>query len=182
MIWWMLAIWSLVSLLFLNSACACGSSQSPYSWNLAWRILNINLLACEMSVIVWQFEHFLALPIFGLGMKTDLFQSCDHCWVFQICWPFKCSILTTSTFRIWNSSARMSSPPLALFIVKLPKAHLASHSRMSNYRWMITPWWLSESLRPFLYSSSVYFCHLFLISSDSVRSLTFLSFIVPIFA
>ena len=19
-------------------------------------------------------------------MKTDLFQSCDHCWVFQICW------------------------------------------------------------------------------------------------
>ena len=37
------------------------------------------LLTCEMSVIVWQFEHSLALPFFGIGMKTDLFQSCDHC-------------------------------------------------------------------------------------------------------
>ena len=30
---------------------------------------------CEMSKIVWQFEHSLALPFFGVGMKTDLFQS-----------------------------------------------------------------------------------------------------------
>ena len=28
-----------------------------------------------MSAIVWQFEHSLALPSFGLGMKTDLFQA-----------------------------------------------------------------------------------------------------------
>ena len=34
----------------------------------------------------------------------------------------------------------------------------------------------------FLYSSSVYSCHLFLISSVSVRSIPFLSFIMPIFA
>ena len=27
-----------------------------------------------MSAIVWQFEHSLALPFFGIGMKTDLFQ------------------------------------------------------------------------------------------------------------
>jgi len=33
----------------------------------------------------------------------------------------------------------------------------------------------------FLYSSSVYSCHLFLISSASVRSILFLSFIMPIF-
>jgi len=36
-------------------------------------------------------------------------------------------------------------------------------------------------MKIFLYSSSVYSCHL-LISSDSVRSIQFLSFIVPIFA
>ena len=36
-------------------------------------------------------------------------------------------------------------------------------------------------IRPFLYSS-VHSCHLFLISSASVRSLPFLFFIVPIFA
>ena len=37
------------------------------------------LLACEMSAIVWQFEHPLALPFFGIGMKTNLFQCCGHC-------------------------------------------------------------------------------------------------------
>ena len=30
-----------------------GSSQFTYCWSLAWRILNITLLACKMSVIVW---------------------------------------------------------------------------------------------------------------------------------
>ena len=45
----------------------------------------------------------------------------------------------------------------------LPKAHLTSHSRMFGSRWVITPSWLSESWRSFLYSFSVYSCHLFLI-------------------
>jgi len=27
-----------------------------------------------MSAIVWKFEHSLALPFFGIGMKTDLFS------------------------------------------------------------------------------------------------------------
>ena len=63
-----------------------------------------------------------------------------------------------------------------------PKGHLTSHYRMSGSRWMTTSSWLSGSLRPFLYSSSMYSCLLFLISSASVRSLPFLSFIVPISA
>ena len=115
-------------------------------------------------------------------MKTDLFQSCDNCWVFQICWHLECSTFTASSFRIWNSSTGIPSPLLALFIVMLPKAHLASHSRMSGSRWVITPSWLSWSWRSFLYSPSVYSCLLFLISSASVRSLPFLSFTEPIFA
>ena len=49
-------------------------------------------------------------------------------------------------------------------------------------RWAITSLWLSGSWRSFLYSSSLYSCHLFLISSASVRSIPFLSFIEPIFA
>ena len=36
-------------------------------------------------------------------MKTDIFQSCGHCWVFQICWHIECSIYRASSFRIWNS-------------------------------------------------------------------------------
>ena len=63
----------------------------------------------------------------------------------------------------------------------LPKAHLP-YSRMSGSGWVITPSWLFASWRSFLYSFSVYSCYLFLISSASVRSIPFLSFIVPIFA
>ena len=48
--------------------------------------------------------------------------------------------------------------------------------------WVITPSWLSGSWSSFLYSTSVYSCHLFLISSASVRSTPFLPFIEPIFA
>ena len=64
----------------------------------------------------------------------------------------------------------------------LPKAHLTSHFRMSGSRWVITPSWLSGSWRSFWYSSSVYSCHLFLISSAPVRSIPFLFFIETIFA
>ena len=128
----------------------------------------------------------LLLPFFGVGMKTDLCQSCGHCWVFQICWHTQCSTFTTSSFRIGNSSTGIPPLPLALFIVMLPKAHLTSRSRMSGSRWVITPSWLSESWRSFLYSY-VYSCHIFLpdillISSASVRSIPFLSFIEPMFA
>ena len=114
-------------------------------------------------------------------MKFYLFQSCGHCWVFQICWHVECSTFTASSFRIWNTSAGIPSPSQALFITMLPKAHLTSHSRMSGSRWMITLLLLSGSWRSFLYSSFVYSCHLFLVSSASVRSIPFLSFIVPIF-
>ena len=124
-------------------------------------------------------------------MKTDLFQSRGHCWVFQICWDIEWSTFTASSFfffflassfRIWNSSIGIPSPPLPLFVVMLPKAHLTSHSNMSGSRWVITPSWLSRLWRSFLYSSFVYCYHLFLISSASVRSIPFLSFIVPICA
>ena len=65
-----------------------------------------------------------------MGMKTDLFQSFGHCRVFQICWHIECSTFTASSFKIWNSWTGIPSPPLALFVVMLSKAHLTSHSRM----------------------------------------------------
>ena len=146
MIQQVLAIWSLVPLLFLKPGWTSGSTWFTYCWSLAWRILNITLLACVMSVIVWLFEHSLGLPFLGIGMKTDLFQSCVHYWVFQICWHIECSTFIASSFRIWNSSTGIPSPPLALFIVMLPKDHLTTHSSMSGSRWVITPsgvsgWW-----------------------------------------
>ena len=41
--------------------------------------LSITLLACEMSAIVQWFEHSLAFPFFGIGVKTDIFHSCGPC-------------------------------------------------------------------------------------------------------
>ena len=49
---WILPVWSLVPLPFLNPICTYGSSQFTNYWNLAWRILSITLLACEMSTAV----------------------------------------------------------------------------------------------------------------------------------
>ena len=114
-------------------------------------------------------------------MKTDLFQSCGHCWFFQVCWHIECRTFTASTFRMWNSSAGIPSPPLALFVVILLKVYLTLHFMMSDSRWVVTTSWLSGSLRHFQYSSSVYSFHLFLITSASVRFIPFLSTeIVPI--
>ena len=61
----------------------------------------------------------------------------------------------------------------------LPKAHLTSHSRMSGSRWVITPLWLSGSLRSFLYSSSLCSCHRFLISSAFVSPYCFCPLLCP---
>ena len=93
-------------------------------------------------VVVWTY--------FGIAFLWDwnenwLFQSCGHCWVFQICWHIECSTFTASSFRIWNSSTGIPSPPLALFIVMLSKAHFTSHSKMPGSRWVITSSWLSGS-------------------------------------
>ena len=147
----------------------------------ARRILSITLLSWEMSTTVRWFEHSLYCPSWELTLKIDLFQSCGHRWVFQIFWHTECSTLTASSFRILNSSAVIPSPPWALLIAMLPKAHLTSHSRMSGSGWMLTPSWLPGSLRSLLYKSSVYSFYFFLISSASIRSLRFRSFIVPMF-
>ena len=53
MIQQMLAIWSLVQLPFLIPVWTSGSSWFTYYWSLAWRILIITLLACEMQRRQW---------------------------------------------------------------------------------------------------------------------------------
>ena len=48
-------------------------------------------------------------------------------------------------FKDFKYSAGILPPPLALFVVMLPKAHLTLHFRRSGSRWVITPLWLSGS-------------------------------------
>ena len=66
------------------------SSWFMYCWSLAWRILSFILLAWEMSPIVQECDHSLALSFFGIGMKTypftvlwalPSFPNLLPCWV-----------------------------------------------------------------------------------------------------
>ena len=176
MIQWMLAIWSLVPLPFLNPALISGSS---------W------FMNCWMKPSLENFEHYFPSVwdvcncvviwiLFDIAFLWDwnenwlFFQSCGHSWVFQIYWYIECSSFTTSSFRIWNSSAEIPSPPLSLFIVMLLKAHLTSHHRMSNLRWVITQVviWVIETIfvqflfvfltqKNYIHSSSIYLNYIF---------------------
>ena len=87
---------------------------------------------------LWNWDENCHFPVLGTLLSF-----------FQICWHIECNSLTKSSFRIWNSSAGIPSPPLTLFIVMLPKDHVTSHSRMSGSRWVTILLWLSGSLRPF---------------------------------
>ena len=122
------------------------------------------------------------MPFFGIGMKTDVFQSCGHCWVFQICWHNECSTCTASSFRIWDSSTEIPSPPLALVVVMLLKSQLTSHSRMSGSRWVIKPSWLSESWRLFFVQFFCVFLPPLLNIFSYIRPIPLRSFIVLISA
>ena len=66
---------------------------------------------CNCAV-VWT---FFRIALLGTRMNSDLFQSCGHCWVFQIWWHIECSTFKASTFSIWNSSTGITSPPLTLY-------------------------------------------------------------------
>ena len=158
----MLAIWFLVPLPFLNPACTSGSSWFKSCWSLIWRILSITLLAWEVNVTVRRSEHSSALPFFGMNWYE--YWPFSVLWTllsFPNWWHFECSTFTASSFRIWTSWVGIPSPPLALFIVMLPKAHLTLHSRLSGFRWVITQSWLSGSLKFFCTVFFMYFCHLF---------------------
>ena len=132
----MLAIWALVPLLFINPAWTHGSSQFTSYWSMAWKILHYlvsiwNKCNCE---VVWT---FFCIAFLWDWNENWHFQSCGHFWVFQICLHIEWNTFTASSFSIWNSSARIPLPLLALFVVMLSKAHLPSHSRMSGSRWVI---------------------------------------------
>jgi len=110
------------------------------------------------------FEHYFAsmwdecnCAVVWTFLGIAFLRDCNENWPFPVlwpllsfpnCWHIECSTFTASSFRIWKSSAGILSPPLALFIVM--KAHLTSDSRISGSRWVITPLWLSGSLRSFL--------------------------------
>ena len=55
------------------------------------------------------------------------------------------ALLQYHLLRTWNSSTGVPSPPLALFIVMLPKAHLTSPSNINNLRYADDTTFTTES-------------------------------------
>ena len=84
MIQQMLVIWSLAPLPFLKPAWTSGSSWFTYHWSPCLKNFEHYFVSgwdeCNCAV-VWTFFDIA----FGIRMKTDIFQSYGHCWVFQIC-------------------------------------------------------------------------------------------------
>ena len=142
--WFPLGLTGLISLQSKGLSRVSGSSAfSKTSLNI-WKFsVHTMLKPCLEN-----FEHYFAREwdecncevvwaFFGIAFLWDWnknwsFPVLCHCWVFQICWHIECSTFTASSFRIWNSSTGIPSPPLALFVVMLSKAYLTSHSRMSG--------------------------------------------------
>ena len=99
---------------------------------------------------MWNEHNFSVVwTFFGIALHWDWnenwpFPVHGHCWFFQICWHIERNTFSASSLRIWDSSAGIPSPPVALFLVMLPKAHLTSHSKISGSRWVITLSWLHD--------------------------------------
>ena len=133
----------------LISGFSAFSKSSLYIWKFSVHVLlksslkdfkhNLTSMWNECNfTIVWKF--------FGIAFLWDW----NGNWHFPVLWPLLSfpNLLAywVQHFSIWNSTAAIPSPPLALFIVMLPKAHLTSLSRMSGFSWVTTPLWISGSL------------------------------------
>ena len=84
---------------------------------------------CNCSV-VWTF------------LGTTFLGDWNENWPFLVLWPllsfpnllaYSVQHLTVSSFRIWNSSAEIPSPPVALFVVMRPKASLSLHDHLGRF-------------------------------------------------
>ena len=120
--------------MFFWNSFAC-SKPSMYIWKfLVHVLLKPSLKNFEHKFTsVWNEYSCIAVWTFFEIALWD----CKENWSFPILWPLlcllcwytECSTLIASSLRIWNSSARIPSPPLALFTVMLPTAAAAAAAK-----------------------------------------------------
>ena len=144
-----LVIWSLVPLAF--------SKSSLNIWTFTVHILlkpGLENFECYLANVWNDFSCAVVWTFFSI----TFFGGWNKSWSLPVLWPLlsfpnvlalECSTFTSSSFRIWNSSVGIPSSPLALLVVMFPKALLTSHSKMSGSRCLITPLWISGSLKSF---------------------------------
>ena len=109
-----------------------------YKCGVVWTLSGITFLwdwsENKPFTVLWKLLSFPNLLIYWVQHFQNII------WIWIRIWNW-----------IWNSSTGIPSPPLALSVLMLPKAHLTLNSKMSGSRWVITPSWLSGSLRSFIY-------------------------------
>ena len=144
--------WNSLAFLWSNNVGHSGSSAfSRCSLNICKFMVHIPL-----KPGLENFEHYFTgmwdecncavvwacfgLPIFGVGMKMTFSSPVDTAQFSKYAGTLSAAFSAASSFRIWNSSTGIPSPPLAYFVVMLPKAHLSLHSRMSGFRWVLVAW------------------------------------------
>ena len=132
-----------------NSVSLCPGSFYIPKANLACYSRYLDFPLLYSNPLWWKGRLFLALVLEGLiGLhRTGQLKLLQHqwlghrlgllwCWVVCLGNKLRCyisqnySTLTASSCKILNSSTGIPWPPLALFIVMLPKAHLTSQSSM----------------------------------------------------
>ena len=143
-----------------------GSSAFSKSSLNIWKFTVHVLLKCSLK----NFEHYFAsmwyecnCALFWAFFGIAFLWYWNENWLSPVLWPLLSFPdllaywvqhflfeIEKSSFQIWNSLTGIPSPPLALFVVMLPKAHLTLHSGISGSRWVITPLWFSGSWRSFL--------------------------------
>ena len=141
----------------ISVSCAF-SKPSLYIWKFLVHVL--------LKPSLRDFEHCLASvwSMCNCLVVCTFFGSAQHSlgleWklTISVLWPLLSfpnllAFLVQHFHRIFvldlNSSAGIPLPPLALFLVMLPKAHLTLYSKTSSSRWVIISSWLSGSLRFF---------------------------------
>ena len=127
------------------------SMWNEHSCAVVWTFLGLTLLwdwklcsslntrwPCPSLGLEWKHTFYIPVPIAEFTKVADY-------WV---------QYFTASSYKILSSSAGIPSPPPALFVVMLPKAHLTSHSQISGSKRVATPSRSLGSLRTFF----VQFC------------------------
>jgi len=122
---------------------SCSSAFSKTSLNIRKFMVHILLMPGLDN-----FEHYftsvwdecncaVVWTFFGISFLWDWNEN----WPFPVLWPllsfpnllaYWVQHFHSIIFQDWNSSTGIPSPPLALLVVMLSKAHLTSHSRMSE--------------------------------------------------
>ena len=101
----MLAIWSLVPLPLLNPAWTSGSSFFTYCWSLAWRILSITLLVCEIDTTERKLNLRLKGDNFFKSTLNDIWRT----------WPDAISYLCLLALHRWNYVGAICIMPQLFF-------------------------------------------------------------------